>query len=161
MISSCSPLLESGLSGDEKVDEGTIMKAIESKRFIIKLEQLYTYGRVVDLKPRANYIIIDGNNAIISAAYFGKQYDVRPIAAINVRGKATEYEVTRKMSKGRYDISMKVNNGSYTFNVYLNIDKNGYASASVDNIRIQNASYRGYIVPITRRYSPEPGTEIM
>jgi hypothetical protein len=163
---SCSPLLQSGLSKDEKsaaqkVDEETIRKAIESRKFIIKLEQLYTFGGIVDLKPRANYILIDGNNAIISAAYFGRQYDIRPIAAINVRGKATKYEVTRKMSKGRYDISMKVNNGSNTFNVYINIDKEGYASASVDNIRIQNARYGGYVVPITRRYSPEPGTEIL
>jgi hypothetical protein len=160
-ISSCSPLLKPGISGNKKVDEGTISKAIESRKFIIKLEQLYTYGGIVDLKPRANYILIDGNNAIISAAYFGRQYDVRPIAAINVRGKTTRYEVTRKISKGRYDISLKVDNGSNTFNVNLNIDKNGYASASVDNIRIQNARYGGYIVPITQRYTPEPGTEIM
>lgn len=165
LISSCSPML-SGLSREErldieKADQGTISKAIESRKFIIKLEQLYTYGGIVDLKPRANYIIIDGNNAIISAAYLGRQYDIRPIAAINVRGKATRYEVTRKMSKGRYDISMKVDNGSTTFNVYLNIDKNGYTSASVDNVRIQNARYGGYVVPITRKYSPIPGTEIL
>ena len=47
---------------------------------------------MVDLVPRANYIIIDGETAVISAAYLGRQYDIRPIAGINMQGRAEEYE---------------------------------------------------------------------
>lgn len=131
-------------------DEGILRNAIESRSFIIKLERLYTYGGSMDLRPRSNYIIVDGNKAVINAAYIGRQYDVRPIAAINMRGTATVYEVTNKLSKGLYDIRLKVENRGAAFDVFLTIGKDGAANASVNSIRINNARYRGYVVPLQR-----------
>src|SRR5512137_1351469 len=90
-ISSCSTTKEakssdSELRIDKKLEEqAVIKKAVESKRFVIKLERLYfLYGGTADLLPSYNYIIIDGNKAIISAAYLGRQYDIKPIAGINM-----------------------------------------------------------------------------
>lgn len=133
-----------GLSEDE------IRNAIESRQFIIKLDRLYTYG-IVDLRPRSNYIIVDGKRAVISAAYLGRQYDFRPIAGIDMKGTASVYEVTNKVSKGKYNVKMRVENGAAAFDVYLTIDRNGNADASVNSLKISNARYRGYVVPLTKK----------
>lgn len=148
-INSCSTSRESGLSGDQRVfDEAMIRQAVESRKFIIKLDRIYSYGGMIDLRPRSNYIIVDGRYAVINAAYFGRQYDIRPISGINMRGVAMNYEVTDKISKGMYEITMKVGNEANTFDVYLTIGKNGTADASVNSLKIQNARYRGYVVPL-------------
>jgi len=49
-----------------------------------------------------------------------------------------------------YKISMRVENGNAAFDVYLTIGRDGSASASVNSIRIDNARYKGYVVPIGR-----------
>jgi hypothetical protein len=152
LLSSCSTSKDL-VSGREEVrglSEDEVRNAIESRQFIIKLDRLYTYG-VIDLRPRSNYIIVDGRKAIINAAYLGRQYDFRPIAGINMKGTTSKYEVTNKVSKGKYDVKMKVENGATAFDVYLTIDKNGDADASVNGIKIGNARYRGYVVPLTRK----------
>lgn len=157
LIISCSATKESRTARAETrqqknlINQALIQNAVESRRFIIKFERLYLYGGMLDLKPRTNYIIVDGQKAIISAAYFGRQYDIRPIAGINMRGVATDYEVTKKMSKGVYDIKMKVGNGATAFDVYLTINRDGSANASLNGIKITNANYRGYVVPISDR----------
>jgi sensor domain CHASE-containing protein len=130
-------------------EQALIEKAVESRRFIIKLDKIYfTYGGIADLIPRSNYIIIDGRKAIISAAYLGRQFDFRPIAGINMRGEAIEYELTSNTSKGLYEIKMKVDNKTNSFDVYLRIGKNGSCSASLSSMKIDNVRYQGYIVPI-------------
>jgi hypothetical protein len=105
---------------------------------------------MIELVPRANFIIVDGDRAVISTAYLGRQYDARGIAGIDIRGKALEYAVTSKLSKGSYEIKLKVSNGRATsFDVYLTITKNGYCNASVSNLKIDNIRYSGYLVPIS------------
>lgn len=154
-ISSCSTTKEakssdSELRNDKKIaEQAVIKKAVESRRFVIKLERLYfTYGGTAGLLPRYNYIIIDGDKAIISAAYLGRQYDIKAIAGINMRGKTTNYELTSILSKGRYEIKTKVTNGSDSFDLYLLVGKNGSCNASLSSILIDNVNYKGYIVPL-------------
>lgn len=134
---------------DRMVDEASLNQAIESGRFIIKFDRMYTYGGLMHLRPRSNYLIVDGRNAIINTAYIGRQYDIRPIAGINMRGKTTEYEITRKVSRSRYEINMEVKNAANSFRVHLSIADNGSVSASMNNIRIDHARYSGYLVPLT------------
>lgn len=136
---------------DRKINDQQVVKeAVNSRKFIIKLNRIYAYrGGMIDLVPRANFIIVDGDRAIISTAYIGRQFDIRPIGAINFRGRAEEYAVTSKPSKGSYQISMKIENGQATsFVVFLNISKSGHCSASVSSLKIDNIRYSGYLVPI-------------
>ena len=157
VISSCTTTKEAKssrveLRKEKKLTEQAVVKqAVESKRFIIKFDRLYfLYGGIVDLLPRANYIIIDGEKAIIYTAYLGRQYDIKPIAGINLFGKAMNYELTNNLSKGSYEIKMKVRNeGSNSFDVYLTISKNGNCSASINSLKINNINYSGYVVPIS------------
>ena len=55
------------------VQQEQIRHAVEMKRFIVKFDRLYiSYGGTIDLIPKANYIILDGDKVIISAAYVGQ-----------------------------------------------------------------------------------------
>ncbi|HEX7494061.1 MAG TPA: DUF4251 domain-containing protein [Bacteroidales bacterium] len=156
VISSCVTTKEAKLSRAELRNEKKlanqeeVRNAVESKKFIIKLDRLYfSYGGIADLLPRYNYIIIDGEKAIINTAYFGRQYDIRRIAAIDIFGRNVNYEVTKDFSKGVYRVKMKVRNaGSNTFDVYLDISKNGYCNASVSSIKIDYIRYSGFVEPI-------------
>jgi hypothetical protein len=156
IISSCSSTkeansLSSATRSEKKIAEQAVVRgAVEAKKYIIKLNRIYfTRGGEVDLIPRANYIIIDGEKAIISTAYLGRQYDIKPIVAINMRGKANGYALTSNVSKGTYEVKLKVENGrSNSFDVYLNIGKSGYCTVSVSSLRIESIRYAGYLEPI-------------
>jgi hypothetical protein len=161
LMSSCMTSKESRTAKAELrkdkqlVDQLIVKNAVDSRKYIIKLNRIYSFGSVIDLIPRANFIIIDGERAVISTAYLGRQYDIRGIYAIDMRGKADEYEVTSKISQGSYRIKLKVGNGGANkFDVYLDISKNGYCSASVSSMKIDNIRYSGYLVPITDKTSP-------
>jgi hypothetical protein len=155
ITASCAITGEAGLSKSEirnnkKIAEKALVKrAVEDKRYIIKLDRLFlSRGGMVDLIPTSNYIIIDGDKAVISSAYIGRQYDIRPIAGINVRGRNQDYQLTRKDERGGYEVKLVVNNGSNTFNVYLTISSSGTVSASIINIKLDSLRYQGYLVPI-------------
>jgi hypothetical protein len=156
VISSCSSTKEGKSSRSEfreekkAIDQAMVKNAVHTKKYIIKFERIYfSYGGQIELIPRANYLIVDGERAIINTAYMGKQYDIKPISAINVRGRAMNYVVTDNLSKGTYDIKLKVDNGrTVSFNVFIRISKNGYCSADVSSLKIDNVSYSGYLVPI-------------
>jgi hypothetical protein len=156
IISSCSSTKEvdssrSATRNEKKIaDQALVKSAVEAKKYIIKLNRLYfNRGGQVDLIPRANYIIIDGEKAIISTAYLGRQFDIKPIAAINMRGKADGYALTSNVSKGTYEVKLKIENGRNTsFDVYLTIGKSGYCTVSVSSLRIESIRYAGYIEPI-------------
>jgi len=155
ITASCATTKETGLSKSEirnnkKIAEKALVKrAVEDKRYIIKLDRLYlSHGGMVDLIPTANYIIIDGDIAVISSAYLGRQYDIRPIAGINVRGRNKDYQLTSKVERDGYEVKMVVNNGNNTFDVYLTISVSGVVNASIINIKLDSVRYTGYLVPI-------------
>jgi Domain of unknown function (DUF4251) len=156
ILSSCTTSKEANSSRAEsrkekKLTDQTLVKnAIESRRYIIKFYRIYlAYGGFRELIPRANYIIVDGNRAILNTAYVGRQYDIRPIAAIDIRGRAEQYALTNNANKGSYEIKLKLDNGGpNSFNVYINISKNGYSTISVSSLKIDNINYAGHLVPI-------------
>lgn len=164
LISSCSTSREATSKSEarkqqDQINQALVQSAVESKRFIVKLDRIYLRGGMIDLVPRLNYIIVDGDKAVINTVYFGRQWDIRPIAGINISGITKDYEVVNKVSKGLYEIALKVGNGSASFNVYLTIGRNGTVSASLNSIRIENARYRGYVIPISNKGTDVPKDE--
>lgn len=163
ILASCSSYKEakssSELTKSEKktTTEAIVKNAIESKKYIIKFDRMYdNYGGMAYLKPRSNYMIIDGTTALISTAYIGQQYDIRRISGINMKGQATDYEITNNIKKGKYEVKMRVINNINTFNVFLTIDKNGHCNASVNNLYISTIRYSGTIVPINKAKESPP-----
>ncbi len=167
VITSCATTNETGLSKSELrnekklAEQETVKKAVESRRFIVKFDKIYfSHGGIVDLLPRSNYIIIDGEKAVISAAYLGRQWDIKPISGINVIGRTQNYEL-KNTSKGMYEIKMKVSRDGNSFDIFLTISKNGSCSASLSSMRIENVRYRGQIVPIKDKINNPPQETIM
>jgi hypothetical protein len=163
ILASCSSTKEaqttSELTKSEKklVTESLVKKAVESKRYIVRFDRMYfNFGGITDLIPRSNYIIIDGRKAIISTAYIGKQYDIRPIVGISMKGESSDYEITNNIKKGIYEVKMKVINKTNTFDVFLTIDKNGQCNATINNLYTSYIRYRGTITPIKEREETVP-----
>jgi hypothetical protein len=152
VLASCSATKEAQTGS--AVTKGEKKLANQEKVRKIVDKAYFNYGGFAELLPRANYIIIDGDKAIISTAYVGRQYDIRPIVGISMRGITSDYEVTSNLKKGIYEIKMKVKNEKNTFDVYLSIGKNGECSASVTNLYIDFIRYRGSISPIKDKVMP-------
>lgn len=134
-------------------EQEAVKRSVESRRFIVKLERLYSPGGTIDLLPRKNFIIVDGQRAIISAAYLGRQYYIRPVAGIKISGEALNYSMEGDSEKGTFKIRLKVNNNVNSVNIFLAIDKSGKCNASLSNLTIDNVHYKGFIVPIKEKTS--------
>jgi hypothetical protein len=138
-------------------EQQMVKKAIESARFIVRFDRIYySYGGMADLVPRANYILVDGSKAAISAAYLGRQSGFRPISGINMAGKTTEYNIKSNVEKGRYDVNLKVNGRTDSFTVYLTIGADGTANVSMSSARLSNVRYTGHIQPIQEKPKAAP-----
>jgi hypothetical protein len=164
VISSCSTTKEAKSTRAELrkdkhlADQVLVKNAVESRRFLIKFERIYfNYGGMIELIPKANYLIVDRDKAILNTAYIGRQYDIKAIAAIDIRGKALEYAVTDNLSKGSYEIKMKVkNNGSSSFDVFIRIGKDGKCTTSVSSLKIDYVTYDGYLIPLKEQSNTPP-----
>jgi hypothetical protein len=163
LLGSCAVSKDAGGKDDFSGIEGDLLRnAIESGKFIVKLERIYNYRGMLELNPSANYIIVDGEKATINAAYMGRQYGFRPVAGINMRGTASEYEITKKENKDQYNIKLRVENEKTSFDVNLVVTRNGSTSVSISGLRIDNAQYRGFIAPLTDKVDiPQQGKEII
>lgn len=162
LISSCSATKEAGISRAEKrtlrkiAEKAAVKKAIESRMYIIKMLRIYTVGGgIIDLIPRNNFIIINGESASISLGYVGRQYGSRPISGINMNGQTIKYELESNEGKGTYNVNMVVQYRNDKFDLYLNIGSDGNCNVSLSNLHIQTIRYTGQLVPI-----PESGSVI-
>jgi hypothetical protein len=144
-------------------EQAEVKKAVESRRYIIKVNRLYTMGGgVLEMIPTSNFIIVNGEIASISLGYMGRSYSIRAISGINLNGHTLEYKMQTDESKGSYKIQMEVKAGSDKFDVYLTIGDSGYCSISINNAYIQSVSYSGTLVPLTdnQKIVPEKGSRM-
>ena len=155
ILASCATTKVEESSKNEAVDvtnvyqQAEIKKAVELRRFIVKFDRLYIpQGGNVDLVPNANYIILDGDKVVISAAYLGRQYSYRPIKGIDMIGRAVSFQLKNNSSKGTYEIKMKVKNDINTFDVYLNVTADGHCNTTVTSYKIDHIRYTGSIIPL-------------
>jgi Domain of unknown function (DUF4251) len=126
-----------------------IRQAVEMRRFIIKFDRLYiSQGGTINLIPKANYIILDGDKVIISAAYVGRQYSYRPVKGIDLVGHAVSFEMKNNSAKGSYEIRLKVTNNINTFDVYLTVNNDGHCNTSLTSYKIDRVRYTGNFIPL-------------
>jgi len=154
-LASCAAPKAAETTGKATVNENKVIKqaeikqAVEMRRFLLKFDRLYpSNGSRVDLIPKANYIILDGNKVVISAAYMGRQFSGRPIKGIDMVGEAVSYELKNNTSKGKYEIKMKVKNDMSSFDVFITIMDNGSCNASLNNYKIDYVKYTGNFIPL-------------
>jgi hypothetical protein len=148
-----SVLTDSVRSNVRKSDkQETVKKAVESKSFVIELEKMYmpTYGNV-DLIQGNNYIIIDGNMTEISAGYMGRQMSSHAIAGIKVTGIPSSYRIKKDDSKGNYVIEMEIKSETDTFHIIMTINKDGYCTALISGMKMDETKYSGNLVPLEKK----------
>jgi hypothetical protein len=145
------------------IPQAEIRQAVEMRRFLIKFDKLYSSGGgTIDLIPKANYILLDGDRVVISAAYAGRQYSYRPIKGIDMVGQAVSFEMKDNTAKGIYEITMKVKNDKNTFDVYVTISNSGYCNTSLVSYRIDHVRYTGIFIPLKpKEQSTAPETIVI
>jgi hypothetical protein len=163
VIASCASSKETTATKNETrqskklAAEELIKKAVESRRYIIKIDRLYmSRGGAVDLKPSSNFVIINGGIASVSLYYSGPSSFSRPISAINFNGRTITYEMKNDQGKGVYNINTRVNKGADNFDFYITIGTSGSCSLSVVNPHIQSVTYKGEVMPIPAEGAPIP-----
>jgi hypothetical protein len=155
-FSACASTKETRLAkaADKKAAEisnrESVKKAVEAKKYIIRLDRMYyAHGGYANLIPTSNYVIIDGQNAVINTAYLGRQYDIRPIVAINLRGKWENYVSKNNPEKGVYKINMEVKNSkSSRIDLMLEIGADGDCQVSIVSLKTDYLYYRGNLIPM-------------
>ncbi len=155
ILTSCATTKVEETSIDQSVEikntfqQEQIRQAVEMRRFIIKFDRLYiSHGGTIELIPKANYIILDGDKVIISAAYAGRQYSNRPVKGIDLVGRAVSFEMKNNSTKGSYEIRMKVKNEINTFDVYLTVNNEGHCNTSLTSYKIDRVRYTGNFIPL-------------
>ncbi len=133
-------------------NQETVKNAVESQRFIVKLDRMYLANSgIVQLVPGENYLIVHGEKGAINTAYLGRQYGFRPISAINMFGRTTDYKLTKYADKGTFGVSMKICNDGTSFTVFLKISKSGICHVSISSMLTDNVRFSGNVVPITSK----------
>ncbi len=120
-----------------------VRKAVESQQMLIKVDRIYSHhGRIMDVNPRNNFIIIDRDRTRVSLAYFGKSFTIRPVAAINFTGKVNTASMDTK-ADGSYDLQFELGQGNEKFDVSIKVSASGYVNMNVINPRIDFVRYSG------------------
>jgi len=158
VLASCSSSKESKTIKTElkreKVlaEQAAIKEAIETRQFIVKFDRLYfSHGGWAQLRPRSNFLIIDGGKATMSSAYIGRSFSHLPIEGIRVQGDYVDYELINNTSKETYRIKLKVSRGADSFDIFLTVGKTGKCNTSLSSMKINYVSYSGQVVPIDKR----------
>jgi hypothetical protein len=127
------------------VGQATIQELLESGNYFIRVNKLYSsryHG--MDLVPGKNFLSVTNGIANINLAYIGRSFSIRPISAINVKGKIEEISIIPK-KRGSTLASMKVIGGGERFDVDIRVSSSGYCSITINNGRLDSISYRGKI----------------
>ncbi|HUX96453.1 MAG TPA: DUF4251 domain-containing protein [Bacteroidales bacterium] len=144
---------------EKKAAKREIVKsAIESKSFAVEFERLYMYRYgMVNLIPRSNFIVIDGDKAYVSAAYMGRQRGFMPIAGIKLSGQPSYYKMEKNTSKGTYTIEMEVKGDNDIFHIRIIISENGNCNTTISANMIDSVKYTGSLIPRKKKTKvPEP-----
>ncbi|HCC71815.1 MAG TPA: hypothetical protein DEQ09_11795 [Bacteroidales bacterium] len=142
---SCTTTKYKGISKEERsvIKYEAVKKAVEQQQMMVKVNRLHTKrGRVLDMNPDMNFLIINKDRVRISLGYSGRSYSVRTIAAINMEGEILSREISKR-DKGGYDIKLDASQGSEKFTINMTVNSNGYVSFNIINSRIDLTRYSG------------------
>jgi hypothetical protein len=163
ILLSCSSTKESASAGSESkksrkaAEQEAIKQAIESRRYVIKVNRLYTTNGIWDLIPTSNFVIVNGDITSVSLGYMGRSFS-RPISGINFNARNSFYKVLNNTSKGNYEIEIEVKYGSDKFDLYVTIGNEGYSNISINNAYIETVRYTGTLEPIPAQKGQKAGS---
>ncbi|MGQ9620430.1 MAG: DUF4251 domain-containing protein [Bacteroidales bacterium] len=132
-------------------EEVAVRKAIESRQYVLRMDRIFlSGGEVIEIVPRNNFIIVNGEIISVSLAYAGRSFGIRQITGINFNGRTGKYLMKSDEAKGVYNIEVEaITQNNDKFDLYLTLGSNGSCTASVNNPYIQTVNYHGTILPLS------------
>lgn len=153
-ISACTTTKELGSTRAETrktqklAEQAEVKRAVESRKYIIKVNRLFVNGGMFEMVPSSNFVIINGEIASISLGYMGRSFGSHRITGINLNGRTTNYKMESSNSKGLYKIQMSVTYGSDKFDMYLTVGTSGNCDILLNNAYLESVRYTGNLVPL-------------
>lgn len=152
IASGCASTRASAEKREEVRADGqeSIQKVIESGNYFISVNKVFPRRSLgMDLVPEKNYLSVVNGTARINLAYIGKSFSLRPISAINVKGRIEDLSI-KSGRKEATITSMKVIGGGERFNVNIRVSYSGNCYISINNGSLDSISYRGKIAQRSR-----------
>src|SRR5512133_112921 len=112
LISGCSSTKDMTSSKAETrklrklAEQAEVKKAVESRRYVIKVNRIFVNGAMIEMIPTSNFVIINGEIASVSLGYLGRSFGIHNITGINMNGRTTSYKMESNNDKGLYKIQM-------------------------------------------------------
>jgi len=141
----CASTGKSDVSREEMTAarSAAVAKLVEDQKMLVKVNRLRTKrGRIMDMNPETNFLIIDKEKARISLGYLGRSYTTRSIAAINMEGRVVSRSISER-KKGGYEIKYEVSQKNEKFKINMTVSTSGYVDFSIINPRIDLVRYSG------------------
>ena len=129
------------------VNQG-LKKIIESREYEFNGTFAHpTSGGQIDLFSTPNYMIINRDSARADLPFYGEAYigGYGEETGIVFDNKIKEYNSEDQSKKKQFKISFKVSGKSDSFQVYLVVSYNGYATLSINSINKAPISYVGKV----------------
>lgn len=122
-----------------------VSEAVRSDMYIVKIEKMYGRGgRMFDMVPSRNYIVVNHDEARMNFGYSGRSMDIMQISGINMHGKVVDRKL-KTGKHGQFDIDMKIRENNDVFDVNITVGTNGYCDIGISHPRIDYARYRGQL----------------
>jgi hypothetical protein len=125
-----------------------IKNSIESKKYEFNGTFVHpTGGGQIDLFSTPNFMIVSGDTASADLPFYGEAYvaGYGQENGIVFNNQIKEYKSEDQTKKKQFKISFKVSGKTDSFQVYLVVSYNGYASLSINSNNKAPISYVGKI----------------
>ena len=103
----------------------------ENQQFVLEANLLFDkYGQSFPVSPNINFVAVDSLEGVIqigSNMYIGSN----GVGGVTLEGSVGNYEFTENEKKGYYSISYSLTTSAGTYDVFMTMNKNGNADATV------------------------------
>jgi hypothetical protein len=124
-----------------------ICALIDSMHYVLEANRLSNkYGQSIMVSSSLNYISVDSVNTVIQTGNnAGMGYN--GVGGVTAVGKPTKYEVVRNAKNRTIMIRMDVFTGIGIYNIVMDVNSSGHASAILTGLGSGRLTYYGEIVP--------------
>jgi len=103
----------------------------ENQQFVLEANMLFDkYGQSFNVSPNINFVALDSLEGVIqigSNRYIGSN----GVGGVTLEGSISRYEFEENEKKGYYSISYALNTAVGTYDIFMTMNKNGNADATV------------------------------
>lgn len=138
---------------EQSISAQEALEAIQERRFVLEIDKVtFRNGKSAFTSPRINFIILDGDNAIVQLSSTAAIYRApNGISGITVEGTPTNVSITTD-KRGNLNLSMSVQGTAISAQVNINMPKgsNRGIATVVPNFNPYRITLKGLIYPLEK-----------